>query len=188
MKKLTLIFAFASLMFGSAYAQTKGGSSTSTTTTEQASKDKNKDKDSRDRSGTSDKEQMDKKAQEMAKEWTAKMDEVLSLSADQKKKAMDVNEKYARQILEMKMKHKDNPDGMSESQMQAAKDKLTEARLKEYQSFLTKEQAAKFKEHRDGLKSDKEKMSKEEKKEKVENMTPEEREKMKEEHKKDKSE
>ncbi|MFN0276472.1 MAG: hypothetical protein ACKVPJ_12045 [Chitinophagales bacterium] len=178
MKKTSLILTIVGSMFlTGAFAQSKtgerGGEKTAPQSTEQ---------------GTSDKAQVEKKAQEMAAEWTKMMDEKLKLSADQKQKAMAVNEKYAKQLIELKMKNHNNPNA-DEAMLKAEKEKITQARFNEYKSFLSKEQMAQFKKERDSTKKEKmEGMSeeekaqmrenKDEKKEKKENMTEEEKERM----------
>lgn len=140
-------------------------------------------------SDTPDKAKLEQEAQQMAKEMTTKMDEVLNLSADQEKKAMAANLQYARQMIEIKAKHRQHPEAGNETEAKAARERLQDAKMKEYKSFLTKDQAAKFNEHRDNLKDEKgEKMTKEEKKQKVEDMTPEERERLKKEKEEKKSE
>jgi hypothetical protein len=175
MRKTTLILTIASaIFFTGAFAQVtdRGGEKAESKKVEH---DQNPDK-----------AQLEHKAMEMAQEWTNMMDQKLSLSADQKQKAMEVNKKYAKQLLELKMKHHNGGD---EAALKAEKERITQARFNEYKSFLTKEQMAKFKKERDTTKKEKmenmtpeekERMmeKKEEKKEKMENMTPEEKERM----------
>ncbi|MBC8045860.1 MAG: hypothetical protein H7Y00_03645 [Fimbriimonadaceae bacterium] len=180
MKKVTFILLLAgTILFSNVQAQIdRGGETTS-------KKETGKDMPVDPKKDNPDKADVEKKAKEMAADWTKMMDDKLSLSADQEKKAMTVNMKYAKQLVELKMKHHNNP-GASEAAIKTEKDRITEARLKEYKGFLNKEQMAKFNEHRSDLKEDK--MSKEEKKEKIENMTPEEKEKLKAEKEKRKAE
>ncbi len=177
MKKATIIFLLlGAFTFGTASAQTQtkeGATKTTTTTSKEDSKSTTKHDKMDDRISSD--------VQQRAREMTQKLDEVLNLTPDQEKKAMEINLRYLNKLEDFKQKAHDSGN-MDRDKIKSQRDDLTRQRLNEYKSFLTKEQWAKFEAHRNNLKDD-DKMSKDEKKEKMENMTPEERERMKEKRK-----
>jgi hypothetical protein len=114
---------------------------------------------------------------ERAQQMTDKLNEVVGLSADQQKKAMEANLRYLDAVEAMKMRAKEsgNPD---KEAMKGEKDRITRERLNEYKSFLSADQWAKFEDRRGEVKDSREERVKNS--EKYQNMTPEERERMRE--------
>lgn len=118
--------------------------------------------------------------QATADAWTQKMDDVLHLTPDQKQRISAINLKYANQLEDLKNRYHsmDNPDM---TQAKADKDKITEARINEYSGILNADQMQKFNDHRDKMKSDSgnKAQNKDEMKQNMQNMTPEERQQYK---------
>ena len=185
MKKITLALALSAMILSAGFSQsttsrggTSSSSSTGSTSTSSTSSSTSTTYNKKNEAKGEKNNSKDPKA--TASEWTSKVDEVVGLDANQKKKIQEINERYAKQTEDLKTKYSSS-DNRDKDAFKKERDQLADKRFAEYNKVFNADQKKKFDEKRKEVNSKGgSNMSKDEKREKYQNMTPEQQQQMKE--------